>query len=64
MSGWSTYRDTQRFVVVAFWGVETTVTFFTDKPSAIAAFENAQDDGADVFWARICKTRIVVEEES
>lgn len=49
--GWNTSNGKARWVVVAFWGVETTVKFYRTKGAAIAAYDNATAQGADVVAA-------------
>lgn len=56
MPKWNTSKG-RRWVVVAFWGVETTVDFRSTEDDAIAAYENADDQGADVFYAEIKRMR-------
>lgn len=42
----------RKWVVVAFWGVETTVTFHRDEDEANEAYEDATMNGADAFYAK------------
>lgn len=59
---WDT-RKGRRWVVVAFWGAETSVEFCATEELAIEAYERADDQGADVFYAetkRLRKHRPVV----
>lgn len=41
----------RKWVVVAFWGSETTVTFHRDREEASDAYCDAVDKGADAFYA-------------
>lgn len=54
--GWDTSKG-RKWVCVAFWGAETTVTFHRDEQEANEAFETARDQGADVFYAKTCRMR-------
>ena len=49
-SRWNTSKG-RRWVVVAFWGVETTVAFYRDRTEAVTYYELAVDQGADAFYA-------------
>lgn len=48
--GWDT-RKGRKWVVVAFWGEETTVEFCENEKEAIARYEKGVGGGADVFYA-------------
>lgn len=48
--GWDTSKG-RKWVVVAFWGVETTVEFHRDQHEAIQAYEDAVKQGADAFYS-------------
>lgn len=52
--GWDTSKG-RKWVVVAFWGVETTVTFHRDEDEANEAYEAATLQGADVFYAKTAR---------
>lgn len=47
---WDTSKG-RKFVVVAFWGEETTVSFHRDANEADGEYETARSQGADVFFA-------------
>ena len=42
----------RKWVVVAFWGEETTTEFFRDEQEAEAEYERCVEAGADVFYAQ------------
>lgn len=48
---WDTSKG-RKWVVVAFWGEETTVSFHRDEDEANEAYEDATRDGADAFYAK------------
>jgi hypothetical protein len=54
--GWDTSKG-RTHVVVAFWGAETTVTFHFDENEAIAAYDDAVNHGADVFYSKTIRMR-------
>jgi len=54
---WDTSNG-RRWVVVAFWGVETTVTFCRDQKEAKSAYKKAAEEGADVFYAETKQVKI------
>ena len=56
---WNTSKG-RKFAVVAFWGVETTVDFFDDEADAVKQYEKDEDNGADVFFARVKRMRKAV----
>lgn len=49
--GWDTSKG-RKWVVVAFWGEETTVSFHRDEDEANEAYEDATTNGADAFYAK------------
>lgn len=49
--GWDVSQG-RKWVLVAFWGAETTVTFHRDEDEANEAYEDATVNGADAFYAR------------
>lgn len=54
---WDTSKG-RTWVVVAFWGVETSITFCRDESEAIEAYEDASDQGADVFYAKTARMKL------
>lgn len=50
MSTWDTSKG-RKWVMVAFWGVETTVEFFRDEEEAEQAYLAAVENGADAFYS-------------
>jgi hypothetical protein len=54
---WDTSKG-RKWVVVAFWGEETTVTFCGGEVEANTAYKLADNQGADVFYAPIKRMRI------
>ena len=59
---WDTSNG-RRWVVVAFWGVETTVDFHRDRDEASAAFEQAVESGADAFYAETQRMQMQSDAE-
>ncbi len=57
MTKWNTSNG-RTWVVVAFWGVETTVKFHRDEGEANADYENAVSQGADAFYAKTTRMRV------
>lgn len=43
----------RKFVVVSFWGRETTVDFFDDANEAERQYDKDDENGADVLLARV-----------
>jgi hypothetical protein len=62
MKTWDTSKG-RKYVVVAFWGVETNVSFHRDEQEAIEAYEEAVSNGADAFYA-VTKRMRVQEQKS
>lgn len=54
---WDTSRG-RTWVVVAFWGVETTVSFYRDEGEANEAYEEATENGADAFYAKTVRMMV------
>lgn len=52
--GWDVSAG-RKWVLVAFWGAETTVTFHRDEDEANEAYEDATINGADAFYAKTCR---------
>lgn len=59
---WDTSKG-RRWVVVAFWGVETTVDFYNDEAAANAAYEHSVENGADAFYAETKRMELQGEAE-
>lgn len=57
MPGWDTSKG-RKWVVVAFWGEETEVTFHRDEQEAITSYEEAVNLGADVFYAKTSRMQM------
>jgi hypothetical protein len=53
---WDTSKG-RAWVVVAFWGVETTVSFYRDEAEANEAYEEAVNNGADAFYAKTTRMK-------
>jgi hypothetical protein len=53
---WDTSKG-RKWVVVAFWGEETTVSFHRDEQEADSAYEDAVSNGADAFYAKTTRMR-------
>lgn len=58
--GWDMSNGRQ-WVVVAFWGTETTVTFHASKDEASDAYLEAFDNGADAFYAKASEVSLQSE---
>lgn len=50
---WNTGNGERKWIVVAFWGVETTVDFFHKESTAKAAYDDAVEQGADALYAKV-----------
>jgi hypothetical protein len=53
---WDTSKG-RKWVVVAYWGEETTVTFHRDENEANEEYENVTDLGADAFYAETVRMK-------
>lgn len=60
---WDTSKG-RKWVVVAFWGVETTVDFHEDQVAANKAYANAVEQGADAFYATTTEMRMQADPET
>jgi hypothetical protein len=47
-----------KWVVIAFWGVETTTTFHPNEAEALDAYNNAYLQGADATIAEVWKLHL------
>lgn len=53
---WDTSKG-RTWVVVAFWGVETTVSFYRNEADAYEGYEEAVNNGADAFYAKTMRMK-------
>lgn len=60
---WDTSKG-RKWVVVAFWGVETTVEFYRDEDEADHAYSKAVENGADAFCARTTRMEMQCDAET
>lgn len=58
---WDTSKG-RTWVVVAFWGTETTVSFYSDEAGANEAYEEATTYGADAFYGKTVRMMIQADE--
>lgn len=55
-------NEARRFIVVAFWGVETEREFHSSRRSALRSANDKAAEGADVHVAEVLGEAIVNEE--